>query len=296
MERKTSIDATGASALVIFMAVLGLNQVGIKIVNDGMAPLFQAGLRSVAACILIYLYCSWRNIHIDLKRAVMIPGIATGICFAIEFALLFQALEYTTVARSSVLFYTMPFWVAVGAHFLIPDDKLNPLKVLGLLLAVAGVAVALMGKDGGNGEGSILGDIYALLAATMWAAIALIARATAFSTLKPEAQLIYQLFVSAIILVPLSLFGETFRDPTLVHFLIFAAQVIFVVSIGFVVWFWVLSVYPASDMASFSFLAPLFGVLFGWLILDETITPHILIALALVGIGIVLVNRKPKTT
>jgi drug/metabolite transporter (DMT)-like permease len=297
MERKSKIDTTGATALIIFMAVLGLNQVGIKLVNDGMAPMFQAGLRSVAAGIIIFIYCRWRNIHIDLQKSVMIPGIATGLCFAFEFALLFQAIEYTTVARSSVLFYTMPFWVAVGAHFLIPGDRLTGLKVLGLLLAIMGVAIALLGGGQGTQQGtSLTGDLMALLAATMWAGIALIARTTSFSTLKPEAQLFYQLFISAIILVPLSLFGETFREPTPTHFLIFAAQVIFVVSIGFVVWFWVLSIYPASDMASFSFLAPLFGVFFGWLLLGEELTLNILIALLLVGIGIILVNRKPKAT
>lgn len=296
MERKSKIDATGAIVLIIFMAVLGLNQVGIKIVNDGIAPIFQAGLRSLAAGILIFLYCIWRGSKIDIRKAVLLPGIAIGICFAIEFALLFKAIEYTTVARTSVLFYTMPFWVAIGAHYLIPDERLTKIRVLGLVLASIGTAIALLGGQGSSGEASLVGDIIALLAATMWAAIALITRTTQFSSIKPEAQLFYQLAISAVILLPFSMLGETFTNPTPLHFMIFAAQVVFVVCIGFVAWFWVLSVYPASDMASFSFLAPLFGVLFGRLILNEELTWNILIALLLVGIGIVLVNQKPKTT
>lgn len=294
MERKSRIDAFGAIVLIVFMAVLGLNQVGIKIVNDGMAPVFQAGLRSLAAGTLIFFYCLWRGSKIDTQRKVLIPGIAIGICFAIEFALLFKAIEYTTVARTSVLFYTMPFWVAIGAHFLIAGEQLNRLKVFGLVLAGIGTAIALLGGQGNSGEASLIGDIIALFAATMWAAIALITRTTQFSTIKPEAQLFYQLAISALILLPLSMFGETFTNPTSLHFMIFAAQVVFVVCIGFVTWFWVLSVYPASDMASFSFLAPLFGVLFGWLILSEELTWNILVALVLVGIGIVLVNKRPK--
>lgn len=298
MERKSKIDATGALVLIIFMAVLGLNQVGIKIVNDGIAPVFQAGLRSLAAGVLIFLYCIWRGSKIDTKKAVLLPGIAIGICFAIEFALLFKAIEYTTVARTSVLFYTMPFWVAIGAHYLIPDERLTKIRVLGLILASIGTAVALLGGQGNSGEASLVGDIIALLAATMWAAIALITRTTQFSSIKPEAQLFYQLAISAILLLPLSMLGETFTNPTPLHFMIFAAQVVFVVCIGFVAWFWVLSVYPASDMASFSFLAPLFGVVFGWLILNEELTWNILVALLLVGIGIILVNQKahPKAT
>ena len=65
-----------------------------------------------------------------------------------------------------------------------------------------------------------------------------------------------------------------------------------VVAVGFTVWFWLLSVYPASGMASYAFLTPLFGVLFGWLMFGEQLTVGLVIALALVGAGIWLVNRK----
>ena len=49
--------------------------------------------------------------------------------------------------------------------------------------------------------------------------------------------------------------------------------------------------YPASDTASVSFLAPVFGVLFSWLILGEAISWAVIAALALVAAGIYLVNR-----
>ncbi|MEM9332760.1 MAG: DMT family transporter [Pseudomonadota bacterium] len=293
MERKSHIDATGAIILIIFMAVLGLNQVAVKIVNDGMAPVFQAGLRSLAAAPLILIYCLWRKTPINVSREILIPGFATGFAFAFEFALLFQAVQFTTVARASVFFYTMPFWVAIGAHFLIPGEKLTPMRILGLSLAGLGVAVALSNKNTQAGEFALLGDLMALAAATGWAAIALIARTTKFSTITPDLQLLYQLVVSAILLLPLALYlGDTFSEPTTTHWLIFAAQVVLVVCIGFMTWFWVLSIYPASDMASFSFLAPLFGVLFGWLILAEALTWTIVIALFFVGAGIILVNRR----
>jgi len=292
LERKTHIDVFGASILIIFMVMLGLNQVAVKVVNEGMAPLFQAGLRSLCAAPVLFLYCLYRKYKIDLSWPVLLPGILCGIFFAVEFALLFKALEYTTVARASVFFYTMPFWVALGAHFLIPDEKLTPIRIAGLLLAILGVAIALANKNTTAGPNAFLGDLMSILAGSLWAAIALVARTTKFSSIKPDVQILYQLVVSAMILMPITLFGETFREPTAWHFMIFAAQVLILVCIGFVVWFWVLSIYPASDMASFTFLAPLFGVLFGWLLLDEALTWSILIALTFVGAGIVLVNRR----
>ena len=89
------------------------------------------------------------------------------------------------------------------------------------------------------------------------------------------------------------LFGEPVRDFTPMIAGMFAFQVIGVACIGFLSWFWILSIYPASNMASFSFLSPVFGVIFGWLILDETIDKTIIIALVLVSLGVILVNRKP---
>jgi len=88
--------------------------------------------------------------------------------------------------------------------------------------------------------------------------------------------------------------GETWREPTAFIFGIFAFQVLVVVGVGFLSWFWVLSVYPAADMAVYSFLAPVFGVVFGYLILNETIGFNVSVALVLVSIGIALVNFRPK--
>ena len=295
MARKTRIDLLGATLLLAIMLSLGLNQVAVKFVNDGMAPLFQAAMRSLCAAPIMFVYAVLiRRKPLGFRTGFLIPGIICGICFAVEFVLLFQALEYTSVARASIFFYTMPFWVAFAAHFLIEGERLTGLRITGLILAGIGVAVALAGKHETLGPQAWQGDLMSLIAASLWAAIAVIARTTRFSNAAPEVQLLYQLVVSAMVLVPVALFwGETFRNPEFSHWVVFSLQVIVVVCIGFATWFWVLSNYPASDMTSFSFLAPLFGVLFGWLLLDEPLTWAIAIALLLVATGIVLVNRKP---
>ena len=85
------------------------------------------------------------------------------------------------------------------------------------------------------------------------------------------------------------------RDFTPMIAAVFAFQVLVVVGVGFLVWFWVLSIYPASIVASFGFLTPIFGVGFGWLILGETVTPALLGALVMVCTGIVLISWKRRT-
>ena len=143
MNRKDRIDAMGATLLVGFSALLGLNQALVKLVNVGMSPVFQAGMRSAAAFLPVLIYAWIRRRKLTISDGSLLPGIVTGLLFAFEFFLLFKALDLTTVAHASILFYTMPVWVAVAAHFLIPGERMTRRRAFGLALAVAGVAVAL---------------------------------------------------------------------------------------------------------------------------------------------------------
>jgi len=294
-ERKDRIDLTGAGWLVTFALIMGFNQVLVKLVNAGLAPVFQAGLRSACALVPVLIYAIYTKRKLSISDGSLVPGLCCGTLFAAEFMLTFSAFDYTSVARATMLFYTMPLWLACAAHFLIPGERLTTLRVAGLLLAVAGVAWALLRNDHPATEYALVGDLMCLVAALCWAGIALLARTTALSKSSPEMQLVYQLAVSGAIMLPLApVLGDLVRDFTPQIGALFAFQVLVVVSFGFLMWFRVLAIYPASDMASFGFLTPLFGVMFGWLILGETITLEFIGALALVCVGIVLVNRKRK--
>ena len=294
MAQKDRIDALGGTFLLSFSMLLGLNQVLIKLVNDGLQPVFQAGLRSACALLPVLLYALIKGKRLSVSDGSLWPGIVCGLFFAAEFLLLFQSLDYTSVSRATVFFYTMPVWVAVAAHVLIPGERLTVTRVIGLALAVAGVAWALLDNQAPASELSLLGDLGCLLAALFWAGIVLLVRTTKLSRSSPEMQLLYQLTVSALVLLPVApLFGDPVRQVTPLILGIFSFQVLVIVCAGFLTWFWVLSIYPASDMASFSFLSPLFGVLFSWLILGEHLPPSIIGALVLVSAGIILINRKP---
>ncbi len=295
MERKDRIDAFGGAVLLSFSLLMGLNQVMIKLVNAGLQPVFQAGLRSAFAFLPVLAFALLARRRLSLTDGSLWPGVLCGTFFAVEFMLLFQSVEYTSVARVSVFFYTMPFWVAAGAHFMIPGERLTRVRASGLVLAASGVVLALLRNESPAGEHALFGDLLALTGAMFWAGIVFLARLTKLSRSSPEMQLLYQLTVSAVILLAAApLFGPLIRDMTPALAGIFAFQVIAVVCFGFLAWFWVLKIYPASDMASFSFLAPVFGVLFSWLILGEEISWSVIAALALVAAGIYLVNRRAR--
>jgi drug/metabolite transporter (DMT)-like permease len=294
MGRKDRIDAFGAVSLILFSALLGFNQVVIKVVNEGLQPVFFAGIRSAGAVICVGLWMRWRGISLRPKPGTYLLGMLIGLFFSSEFLLLFTALDLTTVARSSVIFYSMPIWMALGAHVFLPGQRLTATMTVGLTVAFLGVAWAILDRPSG-GEVSLAGDLCALGAAFAWAAIGLLARGSALRQENPEMQLLWQVAISAVVLtLAAPLFGPLIRDLQPLHLWGLAFQIVIVVSAGFVFWLWLLSIYPAASVAAYSFLGPIFGVGFGWLLLGERIGPAILGALALVASGLWLMNRPPR--
>ncbi len=108
---------------------LGLNQSLVKIVNLGMHPIFQVGIRSLVAAIPVIIFCLLFKKKLSISDGSLVPGIICGSLFALEFVLLFFALELTSVSRSSILFYSMPVWLGICAHFLFEEEKLNIKKI-----------------------------------------------------------------------------------------------------------------------------------------------------------------------
>ena len=291
MEKKRTIDGFGATALIGFAAILAFNQVVIKVTGGGFGPVFQAALRSVGATVFLLIWMRLRGIPLVPPDGTLFWGALSGLVFSFEFICIYNALDLTSVSRASIIFYSMPIWVALAGHVLLPGERLNAVRAVGLCLALAGVALAFADRSGG--QASLMGDILALGAALGWAAIAIMVRVTPMSRMRPETQLLCQVVVSAVVLLALApLFGDLIRDPKLIHFAGLAFQAFVVVGLGYLMWFWLMTIYQANGVASFSFLSPVLAVLFGWALLGEKIGVQIWIALVLVAAGITLINRR----
>ena len=296
MDRKDSIDTFGAVSLIGIAIILAVNQVVIKLGNQGVGPVFMAGLRSALALVFLLIWMHLRGKRFSIEPGTLPAGLLLGLLFSIEFISLFLALDLTTVARTSILFYSMPVWLTLAAHFLLPGERMSGPKLAGLALAFAGVVVAILSRGGGDGgQASLLGDVFALVAALSWGAIALAARVLPIQRAIPEMQLFWQLAISAPVLILLApLFGPLLREPALFHWGLLFYQALFVASFGFLFWFHLLRIYPASSVASFSFLTPVLGVFLGWSLLNEYVGVETFVALGLVSVGIVLINRPAR--
>ena len=290
--RKERLDSTGIMALLAVSVLLALNQIIVKYVNQGLQPVFFAGLRSALAVFFVGGWLWYRGLLGRMRRRDLGAGLLMGLAFAFEFLALFLALDLTTVGRSALIMYSMPVWLGLAGHFFLPGERSTPMKAAGLALAFAGTAWAILSKNA-SGVPSVAGDLYALVAAWCWAATAFVARKSSLREAGPEAQLFWMVLVSTPILLGASLFfGPLLREVVPMHWVWLVFQASVVVAGGFVTWLWLLSVYPASTVASFSFLTPIIAIFLGHLIYGEVLQPSLIGAGALVSCGIILINRR----
>lgn len=290
--KKDRLDGTGAAALLAVTLLFAINQVIVVEVNRGLQPVFFAGLRSVLAVGFVWAWLWSQGRPPQFRRQDVLPALLMGTIFAAEFLCLFVALDLTALGRASVIFYTMPFWLAIMAHFGLPGEGITRIKAAGLVLAFGGTAIAILSRQPGSG-GSLIGDLMALGGAITWAGTAFMARKSSLREIGAEMQLLWMVLVSGPVLLIASLwFGPLVRDLTAYHILGLIFQSSVVVGGGFIAWLWLLSAYPAATVASFSFLTPIFSIGLGVLLYGEEVTVPLLTAAALVGAGIVLINRR----
>jgi len=141
MTRRDRIDVAGALALGGLAFLFATNQIAISVAVDGFAPAFAAALRSVIAAGVVALWLLARGRPLGLGRRDAGRGLALGAAFAAEFLCLFHALDLTTVPRATIMLYSMPVWLAIGAHLFLPGERITPTRAAGLGLAFAGMAL-----------------------------------------------------------------------------------------------------------------------------------------------------------
>ncbi len=288
-----NVDARAAIILVACCAIWGLGLVMVKIANGGISPMLNCALRSLAGALLLFVWARARGIPLFTRDGTLGAGVLCGLLFAIEFMTLYPGLTMTQVARATIFLHCAPFVAAFGEHFLVPGHRLTQLKMLGLVAAFIGLAVALLGGASELPAGAFAGDLLCLAAGIAWGATTVVVRASKLRTAPAEKTLLYQLVVS----IPIILLGSlAMRESGITNLTAavlgaFAYTVIGTVVVGYTTWFWLMRTYSAASLHAFTFLTPIFGVMAGHFVLGEAIGWPILIGLALVALGIWLVNK-----
>ncbi len=281
--------------LLVLSLVWGANMAFIKIAALEMPTLLQAAIRSLVAAACLFVWMKAKRMAVFPSRAVFLHGLVLGLLFGGEFGFIYSALDYTLASRVYVLLYTAPFFASLQAHVFLEGDRLNVWRIAGLTLAFFGVASLFLEDLGTFTLLALRGDLLALGAAFLWASTTVYLKRFLAHQTAPLQTLFYQLFFSIPLLFILSavfeehvLTGLSFNTWFSLFF-----QSIIVAFLSYLVWFELIHRYPVSLLHAFSFFTPVFGVfLSGALMLGESVGLSVIVALCLVSVGMILVNRR----
>jgi drug/metabolite transporter (DMT)-like permease len=297
MDTRKAIDGFAIAVMVVLCATWGMQQVALKATAADIAPAMQIGLRSGVAALLVAAVMRWRGERMSLRDGTLLPGLVVGVLFALEFLFVAEGLRHTSASHMVVFLYTAPIFAALGLHSRLPAERLSPLQWLGIALAFSGIAMTFLGRGQAPGAAAssvLWGDFLGLLAAMSWGATTVVVRCSSLSKAPPAQTLQYQLVMACVLLLAgAALTGQSHVNWTPAVWSSLAFHAVVVSFASFLAWFWMLRTYLASRLGVFSFMTPLFGMLFGAWLLGEPIEAGFLVGAIPVLAGIVLVSAGP---
>ncbi len=295
--RRMQLDAIGVATVLLCCVLWALQQVAAKAVMTSLPPLFQGALRSSGAALCLWAWSRWRGTPLFQRDRTLWPGLAAGTLFALEFACIYLALPRTSASRVIVFLYMAPFVVALTLPHFVRAERLDRWQMLGLIGAFAALAYAFEEGFHVQGSNQLLGDALGVAGAVLWGMTTLVIRTTTLASASAEKTLFYQLAVSAVLLFIFSAaLGEAWpvRSVPAFGWMSLLFQTVVVAFASYLAWFWLLRNYSAMRISAFTFLTPLFGLLFGGWLLHEAIGARLVVALLFVALGISLVNRQRR--
>ncbi|RKG32318.1 DMT family transporter [Acinetobacter tianfuensis] len=277
--------------MILLCMIWGIQQAVLKWAAPDISPVMQIAIRSgLSALLVLSLIPLNKGTHLYTKD-YLLPGIWLALLFSAEFIFVAAALRYTTASHTVVLLYTAPIFVALGLHWKLPAERLTRIQWAGIFIAFSGIVLSFIGRKDpfSAGNQALLGDFLALLAGVIWALTTISLRLTRLSDAHPTQTLFYQLFGSFIILIPIAYWtGQTGQSAIHWGFAAVSSTIfnVFIMSFfSLMLWFWLLRKYLANSLGVFSFLTPIFGMIFGVIFLNECIELSFILGTALVMAG-----------
>ncbi|MBM7567296.1 DMT family transporter [Paenibacillus sacheonensis] len=279
--------------LAFLVLVWGANWPLSKYALDFTPPLLFAGLRTLIGGLLLVLVALPHAKRIRWKETWPIYLISSVLNIMLYYGLQTVGLLYLPAGLFSAIVFLQPVLLGV-LSWLWLGEKMFPLRVIGLLLGFAGVAV--ISVSGGMGQFSLPGVLLALGSAVCWA----------FGTVymkKMSAKadttwvVALQITIGGIVLLLSGSVSESWAaidwQPSFILDLLFIA--IFVIGLGWLAYFKLVGSGEAAKVGSYTFLIPLVALLISVLFMNESISIKLLAGLVLIVGSILLVNAKSKS-
>ncbi|MFD7441370.1 EamA family transporter [Streptomyces sp. NPDC059909] len=273
-------------------AVWGVNFVVIEIGLEHFPPLLFSALRFLVAALPAVFFVGRPKVA---WKWVVAVGLVLGVA---KFGLLFTGMnEGAPAGLSSLILQIQAVFTALFA-FLALGERPGRTRVLGMLIALSGIGVAAVDE---GGSGPLTGFALVIAAAACWGVSNVLTRRA-----SPPDALNFMVWVSAVPVLPLFALSLLLEGPDQdlaalraldwpgVGVIVYVAWITTV--FGFGAWGWLLRRHPASSVAPFSLLVPVFGMSSAALFLDESVSPLRWCAAALLVGGVALTSLARTTT
>ena len=282
---------------LVIHSLWGGNPVAVKFSLIAFPPLTTAFLRFAIGIACIALWARWRGVRLLPEKGEWRPLWIVALLFAVQIASMNVGFHHTSGAMGSVLIATNPLFAVVFAHFLVAGDRMTAARALGLLVAMAGTSLVLLGDaDVAALDPGAVGNWIVLSSAVMLG-LRLSLSARFVRRIDPTKVAIWQMVLSLPLFGAGALLLEEIAWDRVgigpIAGLLFQGVVI--AGVGFTVSYHLMKRYTPSVMMSFNFVSPVAGVLFAAWLLGDRIGPFLLAGMALVAVGLYLVARRPET-
>jgi len=286
-----------AGAFALLLAILWAgNPVANKAGLDDAGPLRLGYLRFILGAIVVLIYAIATKQSFRIKRREWVPLGLLGLLFTVQLAFMNVGQDYTSAGHAVVVTTTFPLWTGVFAHFFVPGDRMSRSRTFGTLVAYLGVVAVFYKGFADSSSDFLIGDLLLL-----GSAVLLGGRQVLLSQLgqgiDQHKLLMAQSVFGIVTFVIASLMFEGDEAFTVTTRLVVALLYtgVLIAGLGFIGQTWLLKRYLPSRVTVLSLSQPIFGVLFSWWILGESIGGELYIGAVLVVIGSALAQRRGKS-
>ncbi len=291
MRETRSFDYFLLTVLALIWASAFFN---IKIATYSYGPLTIAFLRIFLGAIPVILLCYFKKIKIEAFSKDWYWFAAIGIInLVIPFFLIAYGVQKVQSNLAAILMASTPLTASALAHFFTKNEKINITKSIGLLVGFSGI-VFLFSDNILINENNIFSVFSIFIGSCFYVIGGLLT--LKISNKENENVTASILIWGTIVLMPISLFLEKpwNLDPRLDSTLSLIYLGIFSTGAAWLLRFYILKHNGLVFQAQVAYLIPIFGVILGFLILNEVITSKVIIALITVIIGIYFVKKGTK--
>jgi drug/metabolite transporter (DMT)-like permease len=276
------------AGLTLLGAVWGAAFLFIRVAVPALGPFLLVGLRVglAAVTLLVYVLIAGRVPKIRSRwRSFLILGLFNA---AVPFSLISTAEINLTASLAAILNSTTVMFTAIVAAVWM-GDALTVRKLVGIVLGIVGVAV-LVGWDPTPMNGVVLLSVAAMLFASLSYALGATYAKHAFSGIPPIGMAIGQLTAATALLLPLSVVSLPREVPSLAVALCVLGLALLSTAVAYLIYFRLIENVGPTSTVTVTLLVPVFGLLFGVLLLDEPFELGTLAGLVTILSSVVLIT------